>query len=294
MGREKKTGLLPGLRSAILDSQRGSRSHRCFIRAASFMAAFLILIVGTSGSAVKAAGDGSTYMEITATLEKPTVSGNKPKPKPPGGDDHHHGGDDDDDTPPKKPTEETKTPELPVVPVVYLPGPGVTKLKAVPVPGERIIQKVTETVTGNEAVLPEPRAPMKLSVSGNTVSGNKNSKDGDSSKPVETIRAVSLEEKTDHMELWVIWLLLLGLMFILSVWLLLIRKHGKRKPEAEESPESETYDEENGYPVGTDESGGYPEDTDEDDEIPEDQDVAEIYLAETENEDRSPEKSSDD
>ena len=133
-------------------------------------------------------------------------------------------------------------PELPVVPVVYLPGPGVTKVKAVPVPGEKIIKTVTETVTGNEVVLPEPRTPMRLTVSGNAVRDDEheaNEKNLEQGETTEIIRDHPEKSENDDFIIWLIWLFVLLLFFILAAWLLAVRHKTEKAEDTSERIQDE-------------------------------------------------------
>ena len=177
----------------------------------------------------KAPGDGYAYVEITATLEKGTDPGDQPTPtpKPTGGggggdNDHHHH---DDDTPPKKPDPKPETSAQPVVPVVYLPGPGITKVKAVPVPGEPEIRYVTRTVTGNEAILPEPGKPAEISVSGNgSVKWHR--------MVISAVPGMGGTQEDGKTGQWIlIWILILFFFLVLAEWFFIVRKTGKSKAD---------------------------------------------------------------
>ncbi len=238
--------------SVLLMKRESSKTRqKKIVQAVLLLTAFLVPFNTMGSRKVIASDDSSACIEITATLDQSTVSGNtptpspkpKPKPKPPGGggggDHHHH--DDDDDPPPKKPDPAPKEPEPPVVPVVYLPGPGITKLKAVPVPGKPVIRTITETVTGNEAILPEPREPMRVSVSGNGVQQEEKRPER---RNIVSQPAVSEEVTPDNdSRVWLIWLFLLLLIIVLIVWLRSVSN--KRKRDKAKGANSQKMDEAN-------------------------------------------------
>ena len=184
------------------------------------------LLTSENSKTEAASDDGTATVEITATLKdgkKPV----KPKPKPSGGggDDHHH---DEDDGDQPKPEAEQSDPLPPNIPVVYLPGPGEPKTRTVYVKGDTVTKTIVETVTGNDAILPEPRKPVRLSVSGNgTVSGN-NTGGKEKSAPERTEEDLDPEDRRGII-LWLTGLLLLILILLLCFWALLLRK--KKNPK---------------------------------------------------------------
>ena len=183
---------------------------------AVFLAALLLFFIAER---VMAEGDGVSNVPVTATLEKSTVSGNeKPKPKPPGGGGgdgghHHH----DDDNASATVTEKEKIPEPPIIPVVYLPGPGETKVKVVRVEKAVEVEKL-------EGILPEPQKPVKLSVSGNESSGGK--------EAVLTVEAGTRETqgadtKESASKIWLLCFLIFLLFLCLFAWIMVVRRKKK-------------------------------------------------------------------
>ena len=180
----------------------------------------IILLAFTFTLAAKAEGDGVSNVPVTATLEKSTVSGNeKPKPKPSddggGGDGRHHHDDDGDTS--DTVTEKEKIPESPIIPVVYLPGPGETKVKVVRVEKAVEVEKL-------EGVLPEPQKPVKLFVSGNENAGGK--------EAVLTVEAgtkgtQAADTKESASKIWLLCFLIFLLLLCLFAWIMVVRRKKK-------------------------------------------------------------------